>query len=84
MTLIQVGDKVRRDQHSVIHEVKSVIRSTGSYRSIAETYCGKVEYASAFDRMSHDKDKVVETTCYRCKEEKKREERREEKEEQQQ
>jgi hypothetical protein len=76
MTLMQVGDKVRRDQHSVIHEVKSVIRSTGSYRSIAETYCGKVEYASAFDLMSHDKNKVVETTCYRCKEEKKREEKR--------
>jgi hypothetical protein len=70
MTLIEVGDKVKQDQHSVIHEVKSVIRSQGSFRSIVETYCGKVRYASAFDLMSYDKNKV-ETTCIRCKQERK-------------
>jgi hypothetical protein len=68
MTLIEVGDKVKQDQHSVIHEVKSVIRSQGSFRSIVETNCGKVGYASAFDLMSCDKkDKKIETTCIRCK-----------------
>ena len=69
MTQIEVGDKVRQDQHSVIHEVKSVIRAQeGSFRSIVETYCGKTGYASAFDLMSyHDKGKKVETTCIKCK-----------------
>ena len=66
MTLI-VGDKVKQD-HSVIHEVKSVIRSQGSFRSIVETYCGKVNYASAWDLMSYEKK--VETTCIKCKQEK--------------
>lgn len=68
MTLIEVGDKVKQD-HSVIHEVKSVIRSQGSFRSIVETYCGKVNYASAWDLMSYEKKKV-ETTCIKCKQEK--------------
>jgi hypothetical protein len=68
MTLIEVGDRVRQDQHSVIHEVKSVIRAQGSFRSIVETCCGKTGYASAFDLMSYDKGKV-ETTCIRCKQE---------------
>jgi hypothetical protein len=69
MTLIEVGDKVRQDQHSVVHEVKLVIRAQeGSFRSIVETFCGKTGYASAFDLISNDKKgKKVETTCIKCK-----------------
>jgi hypothetical protein len=54
-----------------------VIKATESYRSIVETFCGRTGYTSEFDLMSHDKNKVVETTCYRRKEEKKREGRKE-------